>query len=917
MNLFTLLRPRPLRLTSYLMVIAFSFALAFIALLSGYSYLDNHKTASAEIRKNARHNQRMVESVLEQRLQALDTWLRTASQDVADLYTPSEPLDSHRTITDSLMALYERDPSETLDILFLQLVDGSIIDVSSPFFSSGSIAQTLLNTRNPAHQGNIAECPSTSTVFLYRCEQVTSSRSGQIIGTMYAAMVINDNLTLLRELEEKTTAQSISLRWDAHRLLSNTQEAEKTLLSASIPSPRQEGVPYQHDNVFIIDNSLVIDGKTGPLQLSQRMSDDLLTQLNRSIQQRILSVFFVTLLSAGGVVLLFRYLTRRSLNTILDLTETAFRSSEPARFKSTLVSEFNILGHSIVDLDHQRKESEKQLLLSSSVFDNAVEGIVITNLDGIIEQVNPACEIMSGYRRGELIGENPRIFKSSHHDAFFYEKMWQDLTEQGRWEGEVWNRRKNGEVYPLNVSISKCTNSSGRATHYVAIFHDISEIKQSEEKLQHQAYHDALTNLPNRKLFNDRLNVAVAHARQHKTKLAVIYLDIDNFKKINDTLGHHYGDKLLQQISERLLRCTRQEDTTARIGGDEFIILMPEIETPHDITVLCRRIFKHLEQPHVLSGRDYTINVSMGVTIFPDDASTPEDLVKNADIAMYRVKETGKNGYQMFTQSMQEAIMSRINLESRLGQAFCHNEFVLFYQPQVELESQKIVGAEALIRWQKSDGELIFPNDFIPVAEECGLISKIDNWVLKAACRQANLWREQLGYDIKISVNLSSNQFSKDQNLVRRVERVLQKTGLPPHLLTLEVIENAVMTDTEAAIEIMKQLTDLGVSIAIDDFGTGYSSLSYVKNFPASYLKIDRSFVKDIPKDSDDMAIAASIISLARNLNMQVIAEGVETEEQMTFLKSQGCQQVQGYFYGRPQGETAFKDQLIRFQSVR
>ncbi|PLX90959.1 MAG: hypothetical protein C0620_12720 [Desulfuromonas sp.] len=906
MNLFHLLRPRPLRLTTYLVFIAFLFAVMFIVLLSAYSYLDNRKTVMLEIRKSALHNQRIVEAIVEKHLDTLESTLKNAGALISDFYRDETTPTTALVMQERLKALYNRASSGSLDILFLQLNDGTVLDVSSPFFA----AEALYSTRgNQSSDGAVIQSADDDAVYLIRRQPITSAGSGKVAGTLTAAMVINDNLPLLQEMVDKTTAQHLSLLWSQRYLLSNAPaSAQKHPLK---PVSMSAGIPYQKDGSFYVNTPLKIIGVPTALMLRQAMSDELLTQLNHSIMQRIIYVFLATLISAGGVIYTFRYLTKRSLNTILHLTEAAFRSPEPAQFNATLVSEFNILGESIRDLDHKRKESERQVLLSSSVFDNAAEGIVITDLEGNIEQVNPACETMSGYTRDELIGENPRIFKSNHHDIDFYRGMLEAITDAGQWEGEVWNRRKNGEVYPLNVSISRCNNSSGEPTYYVAIFHDISEIKRSEEQLQHQAYHDALTGLPNRKLFRDRLNVAVAHAHQHRTRLAVIYLDIDNFKNINDTLGHHYGDKLLQQISKRLVDCTRQEDTTARIGGDEFIILMPEIDEARDITVLCRRILKHLELPHTLSGREYSINVSMGVTIYPDDADTPEDLIKNADIAMYRVKDTGKNGYQLFTSAMQETIMKRIELESRLNNALCHNEFVLYFQPQVDLTSRQVVGAEALIRWQHEDGSLTPPNEFIPVAEECGLIQQIDNWVLKTACTQANQWRQQGHRDIKISVNLSSVQFNKDKDLVGRVKRILDKTGFPPRLLTLEITENAVMTDTNVAIQTMKELTDLGIAIAIDDFGTGYSSLSYVKNFPAKYLKIDRSFVKDIPHDSDDMAIAASIITLAKNLRMKVIAEGVETDSQSAFLAENHCQQVQGYLFGRPQDAETFEQQFL------
>lgn len=905
-----LFKPRPQRLSTYLIVIAFSFAFLLVVLLFVYSYYDNEKTVNLEVSKNANHNLKMVEAIFENRFSALDSVLQTAMLQISgDVdQTVQQP---QQKIYNHLLSTYDGETPGSVDLLFFTQNDGNVIDVSSPFFNPQQLIPVIQQRLNSATEQDSLLVTTTHphSVLLAKKKRISSPRTGKIIGTAFAATMINDNIALLKEVKEKTTSEFISLLWQDKSLIGNFPAGVQ---HDEGPAPTSLATLWhQNNDYFDLDDHITINGKQTSLILCQKMSSDLLIHLNTLIIHRILFIFLATLISAGGFIFLFHHIAKRSLHSVLSLTESAFNNPEPSTFDPTLVTEFNILGNSIVDLDKTRKESQRQLLLSSSVFDNAAEGIVITNLDGNIEQVNPACELMSGFSKEELIGENPRIFKSHHHDQDFYKNMWESLIEQGHWDGEVWNRRKDGDVYPLQVSISSCWNSSGNPTHYVAIFHDITDIKKSEEQLQHQAYHDALTNLPNRKLFYDRLGVATAHARHHKTKLAVVYLDIDNFKNINDSLGHHVGDQLLQKMAQRIKNSTREEDTTARIGGDEFIILMPEIDKAKDATILCQRILNQLTEPISLAGKEYFINISMGITIFPDDGTSPEDLVKNADIAMYRVKETGKNGYQLYTRQMQESIMKRLVLESNLSDALHKGEFILYYQPQVVIDSNQTVGAEALIRWQRPNGEIISPFEFIPIAEECGLIGLIDDWVLLTACKQGTIWRQETGKDLKISINLSTSQFHQHKKLVDKVRSVLDETGFPPELLTLEITENAVMADTTNAIHVMHHLTDLGVSIAIDDFGTGYSSLSYVKNFPASYLKIDRSFIKDIPQDSDDMAIAASIVTLAKNLRMEVIAEGVETEEQLNFLRGEGCQQVQGYYFGKPYDAATFKQWFL------
>ncbi|PLY17002.1 MAG: two-component system response regulator [Sedimenticola sp.] len=553
---------------------------------------------------------------------------------------------------------------------------------------------------------------------------------------------------------------------------------------------------------------------------------------------------------------------------------------------------------SLHDLSRAR-QVEETLRLAASVFENTDEGVVITDAQGKILEVNRAFTEILGYTRDEVIGRNPRLWQSLRHDESFYRNMWLSLTETGQWRGELWNRRKDGSVFPEWQTISSVTDEEGRLTHYVGVFSDISQIKHSQEQLDHLAHHDALTDLPNRLLLNERLEQAIRHAERNASKLAVIFLDLDLFKHINDSLGHPAGDSLLQKVAAKLVQTVRQGDTVARIGGDEFVLLLEEIDIADNVVVAAEKLMAIFAEPFQLGDQGIRITASLGITLYPRDGKDSASLLRNADAAMYRAKEEGRNTYQFYTEELTRNAFERVLLENNLRQAISREELRLVYQPQVDLQSGQIIGVEALIRWQHPELGIISPIKFIPLAEESGLIHSIGEWVLRTACRQGRDWLER-GIDFgSIAVNVAGHQIQRG-NLPEDVKKILAETRFPSSQLELEVTEGFIMQQADFAIRQLMTLRQMGVTLAIDDFGTGYSSLSYLKQLPIHKLKIDQSFVRDIPEDPNDMAIADAIIAMGKSLGLTVIAEGVETQEQANFLKAAGCQEAQGYLYSRP-----------------
>jgi diguanylate cyclase (GGDEF)-like protein/PAS domain S-box-containing protein len=553
----------------------------------------------------------------------------------------------------------------------------------------------------------------------------------------------------------------------------------------------------------------------------------------------------------------------------------------------------------------ERKQGEMQLQLVAKVFEQGSESIIITDSQCRIVRLNQAFSRITGYSEAEALGHNPNLLSSGRQGRDFYQAMWETLLARDQWQGEIWNRRKDGSVYPEWLSISVLRDRSGAVTNYVAIASDISKRKEDEESIRRLADFDPLTGLPNRRLLQDRVETALNHAQRHDEPLALMFLDLDRFKNVNDSLGHNIGDELLIRVAQRLKSVLREEYTVCRLGGDEFVLLCPGTDASgaaHAAT----RVLALASQQHQIGSHELVITCSVGIALYPTDGDSFETLLMRADAAMYRAKQTGRNAFCFFTAQMQEESSRTLQLENGLRRALELEQLQLVYQPQMSLHDGRVVGVEALLRWRHPVLGQVPPAEFIPVAEDSGLILPIGEWVLRTATRQLRAWQEA-GLPVPLmAVNLSAVQF-RQVNLPDLVTQVLEDAGLPPHCLELELTEGVAMNDPVEAIAIMERLHQRGVRMSIDDFGTGYSSLSYLKQFHVYKLKIDQSFVRDIADDAGDKAIVVAIIALARSLGFQTIAEGVETQGQLAFLREQGCDEVQGYLYSQPLPASGFE----------
>jgi diguanylate cyclase (GGDEF)-like protein/PAS domain S-box-containing protein len=551
-----------------------------------------------------------------------------------------------------------------------------------------------------------------------------------------------------------------------------------------------------------------------------------------------------------------------------------------------------------------RKQAEDELRIAAIAF-NSQEGMFITDAAGVIQRVNHAFIETTGYSTMEAVGKTPTLLRSGRHDEHFYHTMWRTLAQDGYWQGEIWNRRKSGEIYPEWLTITAVKNEEGQVGHHVAAFSDITQRKADEEEIKHLAFYDPLTRLPNRRLLLDRLHQALAaSARSHRYG-ALLFIDLDNFKNLNDTLGHDMGDRLLQQVASRLESCVREGDTVARLGGDEFVLMLEDLSEQADeaatqTEAVGEKILATLNDAYTLGPHEHHNTPSIGITLFVGHEASIDELLKHADLAMYQAKSAGRNTLRFFDPAMQATVEVRSQLENDLRRALREQQFELHYQPQVDADS-RVTGAEALVRWRHPQRGLVSPGEFIPLAEENGLILPIGEWVLHTACALLALWRTQPETaDLVLAVNVSARQF-RHPDFVDQVMAVLDASGANPQRLKLELTESLLLDDVEATITKMETLKAAGVSFSLDDFGTGYSSLSYLKRLPLDQLKIDRSFIRDITTDSNDAAIARTIVALGESLGLAVIAEGVETEAQREFLIANHCHAFQGYLFGRPE----------------
>jgi len=557
----------------------------------------------------------------------------------------------------------------------------------------------------------------------------------------------------------------------------------------------------------------------------------------------------------------------------------------------------------VIEDINERKLADDKLKEAAAFFRSTGEGVMITDQTGIILDVNDAFTNIMKYSREDVIGKNPRLLNSGRHDAAFFKDMWEHLNNYGNWHGEIWNRTKSGHIHPYILTISSVKNKSEQVTRFVGVFADITTMKKTEALLDHLAHHDPLTNLPNRLLFKDRLIRSLADAKRNTCVIAVVFLDLDHFKNINDTLGHGVGDLLLSEIAQRMEKHIRIGDTVGRFGGDEFCLVFDGLNSTVDTIPLIEKLSLIFADSFTINEHVLHMTASMGIAVYPYNSNDPDALLSFADAAMYEAKDAGRNTYRFYSKTMTEQALEYSFVQSAIHDALEQSQFFLTYQPQVDLDTESLTGLEVLARWLHPERGLIPPNIFIPVAERSGLIRDLGAWVLRTACSQGRVWIDQGREFGRMYVNVAGQQIH-DSGFLHMVRDSLTETGFPANRLGLEVTEGFVMKATENAVEILLELRSMGIEIAIDDFGTGYSSLSYLKTLPIDKLKIDQSFMQDIPADSNNMAIAEAVIAMGKAMNMKVIAEGVEDDVQAEFLRSKGCQEVQGYLYSRPLSAT-------------
>lgn len=564
----------------------------------------------------------------------------------------------------------------------------------------------------------------------------------------------------------------------------------------------------------------------------------------------------------------------------------------------------------------ERKRAEAALHQAAMVFESTRDGVVITQLDGRILAVNRAFTEITGYSEGEVLGRQPNLLHSGRQDAAFYQAMWSSIRAAGYWQGELWNRRKNGEIYPEWLTISTVRDDEGRPTHYVGVFTNLSQLKHHEAQLDHLAHHDPLTGLPNRLLLQSRLEHALDRARRHEQRIGILHIDLDHFKIVNDSLGHRTGDDLLLTVAERLRARTRQEDTFGRLGGDEFLLLLEPIETPQAPAEVAHDLLALLASPFACPGLDEVfLGASIGISIFPDDGDNVAVLLRNAETAMYQAKEQGRGRFCYYSGEMNLDARARLELEAALRRAIQRDEFELHFQPKVDMQSGSITGAEALLRWRREPSELVSPTRFIPLAEKTGLVVPIGAWVIDAACKQIRAWLDDGLREIDVAVNVSARQFHEG-NLERIVADALARHRIPPQHLELELTESVLMHDPESSTALLNRLKATGIKLSLDDFGTGYSSLTYLSRFPIDAVKIDQSFVRDIVTDPSSACIVSSIIDLARRMRLKVVAEGIETEAQLGYLRRQHCDLMQGFYFSRPVQADDFAEMLRTGKSL-
>ncbi|QEW06000.1 EAL domain-containing protein [Nitrincola iocasae] len=652
----------------------------------------------------------------------------------------------------------------------------------------------------------------------------------------------------------------------------------------------------------------LIDGLNGELKIiTETDIIRLIAASSNELDKPLYEFTFKKLISVPGSVSLFnarRHFRKhgfRHLGVLNDQSEVIGLASYSDILRNVELDYIFRLRELLNDRSYRLNETRNHLRIIEKVIDSSMEGIVICNAEGNIQSVNPAFTQITGYQDWEVIGSNPSILSSGRHDKAFYSRMWDQLQRKGRWQGEIWNRNKDGRVYPEWLSITAIESEQGEVIQYAAIFHDLTEIKRSEARINKMSYFDEVTHLANRRLFIDRLHNALTYAGDHDNIVALVNMDLDWFKSINDRFGQSEGDLVLKEVARRIEDTLGDADTAARPGGDEFSIIMTGLDSPDELPLFLDRLTKVISAPVLINDTEIRLTASIGIAMYPGDAADTEDLLRCADAAMHEAKNLGRNSYHFFSPALDQQSRSRFQLTTMLQGALEKDEFRLFYQPKVCLKTGRVKGVEALLRWFSAELGEVSPSDFIPLAEDMGLIDQIGDWVMLMAVKQGAAWQQQ-GLAVNVGVNVSARQFQRG-NVAGRVISLLNRYNLSPDHFSIELTETSFMHSADKTRSAISELLKLGVGVAIDDFGTGYSSLNYVRTMALSQLKIDLSFIQNIENSEKDRRLVEAMIAMAHAMDFEVIAEGVETREQLVLLKRMGCDQAQGFFLSRPQPE--------------
>ena len=905
--------------------LAWRLALSFIALALLSQYL-NYQSFN-ELLKAAVH-QREVDKIkavarsIEPRFKLGAEWVKSVSQLVQNDLSRAmqhEGATCTGAVTKVLDLVYQQSGVDVMEVTDEQ---GIMLYRAQEPNRNGDQATAWGIEEALEGKGNTVSVRSAKDALILFIEPIRDGKN--IIGTVSTGKRIGEEF--IKTLSTDTGAE-LSLVDRTGTVVASSHRGKNIPDPSAISEAFEQKIPSYRTNeetrttvsyfpILIVDEAWVI--------MAEINSSSAFALIEESNEKASLISFFImgggiliTLLILRFMLRPLRDLRRRAETMVTELTNKVI-SRAPKDDVISLVHTIDTLTTALVDHNRELTEQRADLRISAAAFESQ-QGMMIADAGTAILRVNKAYTEITGYTAEEVIGQTPNIFRADKYSADFNRQLWDAIHCTGKWQGEFQDQRKNGDTYPKSLTITAVKDNDGVVTHYIITHSDISERKKAEETIEELAFFDALTHLPNRRLLIDRLNQAITAGKRNGTFGALLFIDLDNFKTLNDTLGHDYGDLLLQQVTQRLVACIRADDTLARVGGDEFVVVLGGLshtlqEAATQTEVVAEKILAALNHTYQLGDSDQRSSASIGATLFGEQETSIDDLLRQADLAMYKSKNSGRNTLCFFDPVMQTVVMERADLENDLRRALAENQFILYYQPQI-FGNGHITGAEVLVRWQHPERGMVSPAAFIPLAEETGLILPLGHWVLETACIQLAQWASQPEMaQLAIAVNVSAQQF-RHPDFVDQVLVLLEKSGANPQRLKLELTESMLIENVEEIIEKMLSLQSMGVSFSLDDFGTGYSSLSYLKRLPLEQLKIDQSFVRDVLIDPNDAAIAKTIVALAQSLGLQVIAEGVETEAQRDFLSSVGCHAYQGYYFSRPlpveRFETFSRESLI------